>query len=43
MTYPHQPGSPQFDGAEAFEAYQNELDRLRRETWEPTELNMPDY
>ena len=27
--YPHQPGSPQFDGAEAYEEYCNELERLR--------------
>jgi len=29
MPYPHQPGSPQFDGAEAFEDYQDEQERLR--------------
>ena len=27
--YPYQPGSPQFDGAEAYEEYCNELERLR--------------
>jgi DnaJ-class molecular chaperone len=26
MSYPHQPGSPLFDGAEAFEAYCKEMD-----------------
>ena len=32
MTYPHQPGSPWFDGADAYEAYLNEMyGRLQRD------------
>lgn len=28
MPYPHQPGSPWFDGADAFEAYLDDQERL---------------
>ncbi len=29
MSYPHQPGSPQFDGSAAYEAYLDDMDGLR--------------
>lgn len=31
--YPHQPGSPEFDGADAYEAYQEEMAREPPQTW----------
>lgn len=31
MSYPHQPGSPQFEGGAAYEAYLDDMEKLRAE------------
>lgn len=31
MSYPHQPGSSQFEGGAAYEAYMDDMEKLRAE------------